>query len=123
MLMSPHMRDEAQDMLVYKWQEMTQGKSVPSGSGVFEQCPVVWVLDDLLDLMAEFHDRPVQELRPMIRRLIHEKTCLDNMEPTSHRQSMDSQVDLAVEVLENVRRQGLDNGQWSDQPSTPLMFG
>lgn len=123
MLMSTHMRDEAQDMLVHKWQELTRSRGTSRCSGVHEQCPVVWVLDDLLDLMAEFHDRPVVELRPMIRRLIHEKTCLDNMEPSQHSQSIDKQVDLAVDVLESIRRQGLDNGQWSDQPSTPLMFG
>lgn len=90
--------------------------------------PVIWVLDELLGLLTEFHDRPMNDLRPAIRSLISERAYFDHdgqalitSQPAD--ELLDEQVDLAVAVLEKLRRQALRTGQWSDQSAAPQMCG
>lgn len=86
-----------------------------------------WALDDFLGLLEEFHDQPVQGLRLMIRRVVIERAFLDHtgdsMSSPMHGLSLERRVDQIVLVLEKVRQHALDRGQWSDQPSPPLMCG
>lgn len=92
-----------------------------------QMCPVNWLLPDLLALIAENHDRPVRELQPMIRRLIEEHDFFDDagdsMVETDRDELIDDYADLFVKALERVRRQALKQGEWSNLPVTPQMFG
>ena len=90
-------------------------------------CPVVWVLHDLVKLVAECHDQPVEHLEPAIRRIILEQESADihgdNVVDALSRARMERYVHAVMEVLEHVRQQAVESGQWSDAPVTPLMFG
>jgi hypothetical protein len=90
-------------------------------------CPVVWVLHDLMQLMSECHDQPVRQLEPAIRRIILEQESADihgdNVVDALSRAHMERHVNTVIDVLERIRQQAMLNGQWSDAPVTPLMFG
>ena len=90
-------------------------------------CPVRWLLTDVLQIIAEHHDRPVEQVRPVLRRLVEEHAHFDDsgdavLDP-KHDQSVDQTVELFVEVLEQVRLEAYRQGNWSDAPVTPLMCG
>lgn len=90
-----------------------------------------WALDDFMDLLVEFHDQPVQELRPMIRRVVTERAFLDSTGDSIYRTTgndvrgsqFEIQIDQIVAVLEKVRQHAVSRGQWSDQALPPLMCG
>jgi len=86
-----------------------------------------WLVDDFLALLAEFHEQPTLQIRPMIRRLLIEKMFMDHTGDSMHNAtghwSLQKQVDHIVTALELVRQHAMSRGQWSDQPSPPLMYG
>lgn len=99
-----------------------------------------WALDDFLELLAEYHDQPVEALRPMIQRVVAERAFLDYMgdrmgdrmthdssvsasDGESLQSQFEGQVDQIVAVLEKVRQYAMSRGQWSDLNSPPLMCG
>ena len=90
-------------------------------------CPAGWLLPGLLRLMAEHHDRPVNELRPMIRHLIEEHQFAGHAAIDLRQQDLNDQcIDALVRVLEQVRREAFRNGYWSSAPrrEPPIpMFG
>lgn len=90
-------------------------------------CPVSWLLPELLQMIAERHDEPVSYLRPSIRQLIRERVvmyaCAAGMSLAAADELLEQQVDLLVRVLEQVRRQALACGEWSEMVAGPEMFG
>jgi len=85
------------------------------------------MIEQLLNLVEEFHQRPVRELEPTIRRmLIDQSFCDDNGDSVTDglfERTFNAQVTLTVRVLERVRRQGLSQGRWSEMPAAQPMFG
>lgn len=89
--------------------------------------PPMWLLPELLAIVEEFHDRPVEEIAPLIGRLVVDQEFVDHngdaipdsLDPQGVRQ----RVVMLVEVLERVRRQALEQGLWCSVPVTPLMCG
>lgn len=82
--------------------------------------------NDLLGLLAEFHDQPAQKLRSMIRRIVIERMYMNHTGDSManpQMPSLDRQVDYIVSVLEQVRQHAVQRGQWSEQPAPPLMCG
>ncbi len=92
-----------------------------------DSCPVAWLLPELLELVAEDHNRPVYELESVIRRVVLENefvgACPGAVVDTHHDDIIDHTVKMIVHSLERVRRQALERGEWSDAPITPLMCG
>ena len=90
-------------------------------------CPVVWVLHDLMQLVSECHDQPVRQLEPAIRRIILEQESADvhgdDVVDALSQARVERHVNAVIDVLEQIRQQAVHNGQWSDAPVTPLMFG
>lgn len=92
-----------------------------------ELSPVVAVLPQLIRLVNECSDRPVNKFRPMIKRLILEQLFMevggDAVIDPHHNVQVKHYVELTVRVLARLRRQGLPHDEWSDMPVTPQMFG
>jgi hypothetical protein len=90
-------------------------------------CPLRLIMPSLLRLLQQYHHRPMDELRPTIRRLVEERDfvdeCGDPCIDCEHERLMQAYVDLLVHVLERVRRHNLTHGEWSNAPVTPQMFG
>lgn len=92
-----------------------------------ELSPVVTVLPGLIRLILECADRPVTKFRPTIVRLIREQQFVEAagdliVDPHSNVQT-EQYVELTLRVLERVRRQTHEPGEWSNAPVTPMMFG
>jgi len=87
-------------------------------------CPASPMLPVLLDLVAEQHDRPVRDLAPVIRSVLHERGFFDGGDRgVEHNDDVEEQVEVVVDVLEKLRLDALEEGRWSNAPVTPLMFG
>src|SRR5262245_60501619 len=66
-------------------------------------CPATPMLPFLLDLVSEKHDRPVRELEPVIRSVLHERGFFDGGDRTEgQRDDVDEQVDVVIDVLEKL---------------------
>lgn len=126
MVASPIMERRARELLNQERDRLREG-SVWGGEDSLESGPPAGLLRELLQLLAEMHDRPVHELRPMIRRLVHEHRFVDSpgdacVEAGAARR-IERQVELLVRVLEGVRQAAMESGEWSATPAAPLMCG
>lgn len=85
------------------------------------------VMPILLELLAECHDRPAHYFTPTIRRQLIEHCFIidngDDMDKQERVVSLEQQVQMLVRVLEQLRQTLLRQGQWSDAPVTPQMYG
>jgi hypothetical protein len=101
--------------------------SVTGGGPGPDLCPVSWLLHDLLALVADAHDQPIEDLAPRIRQIIIERqfinengdTCLD----AHQRDLLEAHVAKFVQLIDRVRRLARHEGEWSNVPVTPQMFG
>ena len=121
----------ARELFVREWEKEHRegtylGSSVRQRSCALPQS-TMWVLHDLVQMIAESHDRPVHQMAPMIRRLIAEQNfaddCGDPIISADREAQIDLQVDVVLRVLEQVRDLALDQGLWSNAPMVPQMFG
>jgi hypothetical protein len=84
------------------------------------------MIASLVDLVAEDPKRPATELEPIIQRMLFESSFVDDGGDSVMFDAFD-QIDLQArvmaQVLEEVRRQALDQGIWSVEPAAPMMFG
>jgi hypothetical protein len=96
-------------------------------SAMRAKCPVWWLVPELLRLVEELADEPVQSLRPIIRQRLAEQEfvddCGDSVVERADEQYLDQYADRLVHVLEKVRQRALARGEWSQMPMTPQMFG
>ena len=83
------------------------------------------LLPDLLEMVAEHHDRPVHHLAGTIRHRIIEHHFIDESGDSCHDAwtRVDLEVDILINALERLRQRAITQGQWSDAPVTPLMIG
>jgi hypothetical protein len=107
--------------------ELFQSECTKQGLAHGLRSTTLWVLHDLVGMVAAAHDRPVRELEPMIRRVVTEQNfvdeCGDTVMDAQGIKMIERQVQVILKVLESVRQQALASGQWSDVPLTPQMFG
>jgi len=92
----------------------------------FNTCPCAWMLDALLELVAENPNRPVSDLEPVIHRMIVENQFIDDGGDSmvlDAVESADRESQVLIKVLERCRQIGLKEGLWSSEPSAPIMFG
>lgn len=103
-----------------------------SGTAVAEGLPeAFWdradeLLDPLLELVHEQPDQPAERLEPVVRRLLVERNfCCDGgcLIDEDFERSLDVCVAELLEVLEQVRRQAIEQGRWYAAPAAPIMFG
>lgn len=74
------------------------------------------LMHDLMGVVAESCDRPVRSLEPVIRRIVNDRSfvCACGDEAVSQQaDEMDRQVEVAIDVLEQVRRRAVEAGLWS----------
>lgn len=119
--LEPQARERFQrewEALSHEWTEAADG-----GTG----CPALWVLPELLNLVCEQRDRPVQEMTPMVRRLIVEQSFVDengdSIFDARARSQVEKQVEVIVRVLESIRQEALSDGRWSNVPLADMMYG
>ncbi len=79
----------------------------------------------LLDLMSECHDVPMDTLAPAIRAILIEHCRIG---PAGHPQRLDDEdlqrhVDLLVSRLEALRQAQVHSGSWSETPAAMQFFG
>ena len=128
MLTDPSLVENARTLLQQEWRG---GAEASTAAASVCECPTLWLLPQLVDMISESCDRPVAQLAPTIKRLIVEHTFhgLSGDYPVNiafaeaGTRSIERQVRTMVRVLELVRRSALAKGQWSDTPVTPQMFG
>lgn len=91
----------------------------------YEVCPVSWILPGLLELVAECHNEPASHLRSAIRQLLMERAFAfqTGMAPKEQAAWLDHETDVLIRVLERIRQQRLECGDWSDLPACQEMFG
>ncbi len=92
-----------------------------------ELSPVIAVLPGLIRLVSECHDQPISKFRPTIDRLIREQEFVDlggdSIVDPHLNVHTEQYVELTIRVLERVRLEDHEKGEWSDAPATPQMFG
>ena len=77
----------------------------------------------LIDLMADAHDRPVEQSEPAIRALLREHSRVTADPVFFDPRAFERHVHMLVEELEALRRERLENGEWSEVCVPPQMFG
>jgi len=92
-----------------------------------EWSPVIAVLPGLIRQVCGYTDHSIEHLRPTIKRLILEQLFMDvggdAIVDTHHRLQVNVYVELTLRVLVRVRERELGEGEWSDTPVTPQMYG
>ncbi|MEX0774268.1 MAG: hypothetical protein WD042_01000 [Phycisphaeraceae bacterium] len=92
-----------------------------------DTCPALWVLHELIGLVEEFHQIPVVQIEPTIRKLIVEQSFVDEngdcVFDADSQVEVDRQVEMIVRVLERVRQQALAVGTWCEAPLTEQYVG
>lgn len=90
-------------------------------------CPAMWMLRDMLAMMAEQPEESATRFAPSIRRRLAEHLFIDETGDSvidkRRRDELDHQVQLLVRVLERVRLQAYQTGHWSDAPMTDMCCG
>ncbi len=90
-------------------------------------CPIMWLLPEFIDLVAQAPARPVSEFEHAIRQRVCEQLFIDETGDPPLEQEFGNgteyQVRTLVVVLEKVRRHALARGIWCDQPAAEPMFG
>jgi len=79
----------------------------------------------LIDLVASDHEQPVEQRDAAIRELVVEHADLDEAADSVSRDAdrLERCIGLLKAELEQARQQQLEQGEWSDTPVPPLMFG
>ena len=90
------------------------------------RCPASWLLDEMVALLEQAHESPADELEPTIR----ERICSIRFQfeggdacDIASDEEVTAYVRLLTDVLESVRKLGLQRGHFSELPATPPMFG
>ncbi len=73
-----------------------------------------WLVPELVRLLVEFPDTPVEALRPMVRRIVVEQVFAgengDSLVGPARDSELDDEVHLALRVMERLRRYGGKRG-------------
>jgi hypothetical protein len=127
----------ARDLMERQWEQLVgrAADGVRRGQdnaaltvGTLQACCINdWLLHDLLELIRETHDCPVEQLRPVIRQRIGERTFFDDSGDSAGEWDrsalLEQELNVLVDVLEQVRQHALECGEWSEAPVAPQMFG
>lgn len=117
----------ANEVLESEWQRFLSRKKTSHSDCVFDICSLRWLLPDLVQMISQSHEKPVQELAPTIRCLLVDQHFADdngdNVIDDQEEAMVNEMADLLVSVLLQVRTKAIHGGQWSDAPVTPIMFG
>ena len=126
------LEETAQCLFEQEWKRLEQekplrGQPPDSARQALCVCPPLWLIPDLLALIEESHDQPVEKFTATIRRLILEQNFVDangdGLIEVDEEARVDQLVQVLIRVLEKVRKIALAEGRWSDMPVTPLMCG
>jgi hypothetical protein len=77
----------------------------------------------LVDLLCEAHDRPAYDLEMAIRAVLREHTRVTCDPAIFDPHAMEHHVRLLVDLLDDLRRQQMRRGEWSEVAPPPQMFG
>lgn len=119
----------ARQMMEMEWEKTVHGSDRdPLGvRSASDRCPALWVIEDLLAIVAEQRHEPVSGLRSMIRRVLTEQHYVDDNGDTMLDQIVsggsEKQLDLVIDVLERVKQLALATGEWSDGDAVVPMCG
>lgn len=86
-----------------------------------------WIADvhnfvpHLVHLLQESHHTPAKQHAPTVRQIVTEHCRTQMFERNA--EAIDKQIDVILDAMEQVRRQRLKSGTWSDAPVPPMMFG
>ena len=130
MAASPFLEAVARDLFEQEWaREREREDREDEGGGIMqaEACPIVWIIPELVDLVAGTRDRHVKSLEPVIRRRVRDLSFInesgDPFAEEERQRSIDRQIKVMTRVLSQVKGLAVSRGQWSDVPVTPQMFG
>lgn len=121
----------ARELFEREWEREHREGALSGAAASQKMCALprstMWVLNDLVQMVAESHDQPVHQMAPMIRRLITEQNfadeCGDPIIDADRVAQNNLQVEVVLRVLEQVRDLALTQGLWSNAPMAPQMFG
>ena len=118
----------ARYFLLTEWKRMREDDLARNGVCKLPvECPAIGFIHECLSLLDQYHDSSVRELAPAIRRLITERTFIDENGDCcvleSHPEIVRRELEMIIQALEQFRESGIGHSRWSDMPSTPIMFG
>ena len=117
----------ARDQLRREWWLLNRPNAAPCGRRAEEQCETCDLLADMLDLLAETCDHPVQARREAIRRMVRQhRFVTESSDPSGAARDdvgIQQELDILLRVLEKVRQRAVAQGMWCTAPVTPLMCG
>jgi hypothetical protein len=111
---------EAVELFEREWRSQVARTRVRVGR---IDCPLNWLMPELLRLAQEFSNEPslMQKMRPLVRRLVLE---FDFASQTAvhdeNEQTLEVYVDTLIRVLEQVRDDARQRGQWVGEPAAAL---
>lgn len=133
MLVNPNVEYLAREMILRRWpviedQWRVKTRRADQRSAIdVENCPALWIVRELLDLLGEKPHHPARDLGPQIHQMLQEQEFVDENGDScvlpEHEGYLQEQVNLIVGVLEDVRRIARSRGEWQDELSPPQMFG
>lgn len=92
-----------------------------------EQCPPPWLAEEMLALLEETHEKPVEQLEPQIRQLLAERSFGigggDAPIDPRYQVPIEREVGLIIHALGRIRESAQRDHQWSDAPVPPQMVG
>ena len=109
--------DQAQSKLV---------RTLQTADGVRHPSPLTGCVPRLLELLAESHDQPMQQVSVAVRQIVfeHSRQYYVTEGPTKpDPQRLNACADRLVAELEKLRRAAVRRSMFSDAPVPPLMCG
>ena len=118
----------ARYFLLNEWKRMRGDELARNGvCNLPVECPAVAIIHECISLIDQHNDSPVRELAPAIRRLITERIFVDENGDSCVIEDLpvtiNREVEMIVQALEQFRESGIGRSSWSDVPNSPIMFG
>lgn len=127
MVVHRELESAARDLMRREWYRFSEMNYATPGNGSLDDCPMLPLLPDLLQLMDEARGQPLETLAPLVRQMLVEQNFHDGngdrVIAGDIEDTLDREVGMIVGVLEQLRMTGVAEGEWSPAPVTPIMFG
>jgi len=110
---------EAVELFECEWQCERNRVRVQRGQ---INCPLHWLMPELLRLAQEFNHAPIDQMRPLVYRLVLEFDFANQTGVHDETEELIAlYVDTLVRVIDQVRTEARDRGQWlaTPAPATP----
>ena len=118
MMYAQTLEDQGHEILNEIWE------SEVSADVDVRQCSAYHVIDRLLRLLDQAHEMSADHLESTVRIILQEQSYTEESTDSAPESvDLDRQVAVLIIVLESLRQLQIKQGHWSEEPTTPIMFG